>query len=64
MRRRCADNPWPGMIVLRRHEDGAVTWMPCPECQGCTITSCCDGMAGTVADVTNAPAPQPEDGDG
>jgi hypothetical protein len=57
---RCAANLWPGMLVIQRWPDGAVTYMPCPECGGCGIVSCCDGAAGTITDVTNAPQPSRE----
>jgi hypothetical protein len=55
MRCRCADNPWPGMLVLERHDDGSIVYGPCPDCGGSCIISCCDGAVGGAADVTNAP---------
>jgi hypothetical protein len=61
---RCAYNPWPGMILIERHHDGSVTWEPCPDCGGNCLLSCCEGAVGHACDVTNAPAPKREGGDG
>lgn len=41
---RCAPRArfgWPGMVVLRRPDDGAVTWVPCLSCNGSRIASNC-----------------------
>jgi hypothetical protein len=32
----------------------AVAWMPCDNCGGSAIQSCCDGATGGPSDVTNA----------
>lgn len=47
-------NPSKALAVL--------VWMPCPECQGSGITSCCDGACGNENDVARACAnPQGDD---
>lgn len=52
MRCRCADNEWPGMVRAEQHEDGSVVWLPCPECGGCGVVSCCDSAGSAQPEIS------------
>jgi hypothetical protein len=51
----CGDSPHPGFIVCRDVDLGGGLYrrsaIPCPDCGGSVIASCCDGAVGSFREV-------------